>query len=256
MYQHENKLDEVRIALWEDDGRLVGWTWLWLPQTLFSYVLPEHRAGALFEEMLAWFEAEAPRRRGAARRRRPGRARGPTVLLERRGYRLVPTNHGAPGRRSRHPRGSPPPGGVRAAPRLASGELAARVDVHRAAFAPSRVTTASYGASSRSRRTAPSSTGSRSRPTAATPRSASSGSTTRTASRRWSPSARIPTSAASAWRARSASPPSGPRAARRGDRARVRGRRRARVDLYTGLGFRRVDPTRQLRREAGTAHER
>ena len=59
MYQHTDKLDEVRIALWEDGDELAGWSWLWLPDALVAHVAPERRAGPLYGEMLDWFEAEA-----------------------------------------------------------------------------------------------------------------------------------------------------------------------------------------------------
>ena len=148
MYQHENKLDEVRVALWEHDGRLVGWTWLWLPQTLFAHVVPEHRAGTGFEAMLDWFEAEAASN-GASRldvdvmeAHAEQRA-----LVERRGYRLVRDElmeHLVGDLAAlKDPR---PPAGFELRPVSLPGDLSARVDVHRAAFAPSRVTAESYGA--------------------------------------------------------------------------------------------------------------
>ena len=147
MYQHADKLDEVRIALWEDAGRLVGWSWLWLPQTLFSYLPQDERAGQLFEEMLDWFESEA-RAAGA------GQLDVDVLdvhedqwsLLERRGYRLIPDDsleHMTCSLAELQP--TPVAEGFDVRPVRLPEELEARVDVHRAAFAPSRVTTERYG---------------------------------------------------------------------------------------------------------------
>jgi ribosomal protein S18 acetylase RimI-like enzyme len=150
MYQHTDKLDEVRIALWEESDQLVGWTWLWLPQTLFAHVLPEHRAGAGFEAMLDWFEAEA-----AAAATPPEELDVDAMadhaeqraLLERRGYRLVPDEYmeHLVGELDTLPEPDPPPG-FELRPVSLPDDLADRVQAHRAAFAPSRVTEASYGA--------------------------------------------------------------------------------------------------------------
>lgn len=146
MYQHTDKLEEVRIALWEDAGRLVGWTWLWLPQTLFSYVPAEHRAGPLFEEMLACFEAEAV---SAGARQLDvdvlDAHEDELSLLEARGYRLIP------GESMEHMtcrlaevEATAPAAGFEVRPVRMPEELGARVEAHRAAFAPSGVTTESY----------------------------------------------------------------------------------------------------------------
>lgn len=148
MYQHLDKLDEVRIALWEDAGRLLGWTWLWLPQTLFAHLVPEHRAGPLFEAMLDWFEEQA-RAAGAAQLDVDVMEahEEERELVERRGYRLVPDEHmehlvGGLGALAE----PAAPSGFVLRPVALPGELEARVAVHRAAFAPSRVTAESYGA--------------------------------------------------------------------------------------------------------------
>lgn len=144
MYQHTDKLDEVRIALWEDGAELVGWSWLWLPNALVAHVVPERRAGPLYGEMLDWFEAEAATAdqldahvldTHADLRR----------TLEDRGYVLVADDS------LEHMtlalddlvRG-PLPAGFDVRPVRLPDELAARVEAHRGAFAPSRVTPQSY----------------------------------------------------------------------------------------------------------------
>ena len=144
MYQHTDELDEVRIALWEHGDELAGWSWLWLPGALVAHVAPERRAGPLYGEMLDWFEAEAA---GAdhfdahvldahAHLRR---------TLESRGYALVADESLehltlALGDLVR----TPGPGGFEVRPVRLPAELEARVDAHRGAFAPSRVTPQSY----------------------------------------------------------------------------------------------------------------
>ena len=66
-------------------------------------------------------------------------------------------------------------------------DVESRVEAHRSAFHPSRVTVESYRNVMARGRTAPTSTASRSRRTAALPRTASPGSTTRTARESSSP---------------------------------------------------------------------
>jgi ribosomal protein S18 acetylase RimI-like enzyme len=147
LHQHTNKLDEVRIALWEHGRRLVGWTWLWLPGALFSFLAADVRTPRAFGEQVDWFEAEAAQA-------------GATELhvdvmdvhvelrstLEGRGYSLVEDEGMEHMLRSLDdlPPAPAVDGFELRAVRLPD-ELEARVDVHRAAFAPSRVTPESYG---------------------------------------------------------------------------------------------------------------
>jgi ribosomal protein S18 acetylase RimI-like enzyme len=146
MYQHVDKLAEVRIALWEHGRRLVGWTWLWLPGALFSYVVPELRNAERYAEHLDWFEAEAA-------------AAGATELqvdvldahadlratVEARGYALVVDESMEHMLRPLHDLSAPVAAdGFELRPVRLPDDLEARVDVHRAAFAPSRVTPESY----------------------------------------------------------------------------------------------------------------
>jgi ribosomal protein S18 acetylase RimI-like enzyme len=147
LYQHTNKLDEVRIAVWEHGRRLVGWTWLWLPGALFSFLAADVRNARAFGEQLDWFEAEAARA-GATELQADvmdvhGELRG---ALEARGYSLVADEGMEHMLRPLDDLPAVPPvdGFELRAVRLPE-ELEARVDVHRAAFAPSRVTPESYG---------------------------------------------------------------------------------------------------------------
>jgi ribosomal protein S18 acetylase RimI-like enzyme len=146
LYQHTNKLDEVRIALWEHGRRLVGWTWLWLPGALFSFLAEDMRTPSAFEQQLDWFEAEAGGARATELQAdildRHDELRS---VLKARGYTLVADESMQHMLRSLDdlPPAPPVDGFELRAVRLPE-ELEARVDVHRAAFAPSRVTPESY----------------------------------------------------------------------------------------------------------------
>jgi ribosomal protein S18 acetylase RimI-like enzyme len=146
LHQHTDKLDEVRIALWEDDGRPVGWTWLWLPQTLFSHVAPDAPPGPLREAMLDWFEAEAI---GAGAKQLDvgvmDTDREQLGLLARRGYALLEDESMEHMTCRLADKGEPEvPDGFTFRPVRLPDDLDERVAVHRAAFAPSRVTPESY----------------------------------------------------------------------------------------------------------------
>src|ERR671922_259471 len=65
MYQHVDKLSEVRVRLWLDDaGRAQAWAWLWQTRAELDFQLhPESRG--LLVEVLEWFESAAePREDG------------------------------------------------------------------------------------------------------------------------------------------------------------------------------------------------
>src|SRR2546423_4827395 len=56
MYQHLDKLREVDVRLWVDDGECVGWGWRWHARSLlFFLVHPDRRE--LVEEIVAWADA-------------------------------------------------------------------------------------------------------------------------------------------------------------------------------------------------------
>jgi ribosomal protein S18 acetylase RimI-like enzyme len=147
MYQHPNKLDEVRIRLWLEGDHAVAWGWLWLPATLVLLTHPALRRH-LVEDVLDWFEAAA----------RPESGEHPLSVqvlesdvltvdaVTRRGYRPA-----ADGVMSQlvTPLSPPPaepelPHGYRVRTVRGDEDVDARTAVHRAAFAPSRVVPESY----------------------------------------------------------------------------------------------------------------
>jgi ribosomal protein S18 acetylase RimI-like enzyme len=153
MHQHEHTRHEAarRIRLWFEGDELVGWAWLEPPAGLDFLIHPDHRSGALLAEMLDWLEegARAAVETGTAVSELSVFAiehdTATVDILEQRGYRKTdhydvhttrPLDSELPnvvlpdGFAVRHMRGE--------------GDLARRVDVHRAAFAPSKLTEESY----------------------------------------------------------------------------------------------------------------
>jgi ribosomal protein S18 acetylase RimI-like enzyme len=144
-YQHVGREAEWKTRLWEEDGELVAWAWLFRPHEL-RYQLDPKRPD-LLPAVLDWFEDEA------------GRSDGPLVTsalpedeasareLERRGYERVT---GGPWlafliRTLAEPVRAPSvPDGFRLRTMHGDEDVEARVAVHRAAFHPSRVTVESY----------------------------------------------------------------------------------------------------------------
>jgi RimJ/RimL family protein N-acetyltransferase len=136
------------VSLWFAAGELVGWAWLSPPAELEFHIHADHRAGPLFGNMLDWLEDTVSQGRvrpdecvvfvfdpDAERRR----------ILESRGYRLgdhgyihfsrslaepLPDPAIAEGFALRHVRGSQ--------------DIEQRAEVHRSAFAPSRMTAEQY----------------------------------------------------------------------------------------------------------------
>jgi ribosomal protein S18 acetylase RimI-like enzyme len=136
MYQHLDKLDEVRVRLWVDGERCVAWAWCWnTPQAVLFLTHPDRRA--LLDEILDWCQA-------------PDVSvlehdRASVELLESRGYAVDENrwmNH-----MTRSLDDLPEPRvGDRYALRAVRGEedLHARTAIHRAAWEPSRVVAESY----------------------------------------------------------------------------------------------------------------
>ncbi len=58
-FQHAGREDEWRFRIWEENGEPVAWAWIRRPAMLGHEIHPRHRGGALHEELLDWFEAEA-----------------------------------------------------------------------------------------------------------------------------------------------------------------------------------------------------
>ena len=143
-FQHVGREPEWRTMLWEEDGDVVAWAWLFRPHTLDYQLHPERPE--LLAAVLDWFEAEAegdePLVTSALREDEAAVAE-----LERRGYEavrdepwlayLIRDLSDAPA----EPR---VPDGFRLRSVRGDEDVAARVAVHRAAFHPSRVTVESY----------------------------------------------------------------------------------------------------------------
>ncbi|MDQ5820459.1 MAG: GNAT family N-acetyltransferase [Actinomycetota bacterium] len=138
MYQHLNKLDEVRIGLVVEGERCVAWGWLWdaaNSRVLFSLTHPDRRE--LLGELLDWSDAKEAHALE--------HDRSSVKLLESRGYALDESawmNH-----MTRSLDDLPEPRvAADYALRAVRGEddLQARTDIHRAAWEPSKVVAKSY----------------------------------------------------------------------------------------------------------------
>jgi GNAT superfamily N-acetyltransferase len=143
---HTGREREWKRHLWLEDGRCLAWAWLWRPDSLDYEVHSAHRGGELHHEVLDWFEAEAE-------------GDGPLSthvmesdetwlrILEERGYR-------EPDDATWYAYNVCDLDGPPALPELPDGysyrtvageaDLHERVEVHRAVWAPSRVTEESY----------------------------------------------------------------------------------------------------------------
>jgi ribosomal protein S18 acetylase RimI-like enzyme len=137
MYQHLDKLDEVRVQVWLEDDECVAWGWLWTKENELDFELHPQRP-ALADDVLAWAEAEAAWALDAHE--------DAVAALERAGYvrrdgeRWYEHHVCELDAELEEPR-LPPGYSVRT---FHDGDLVRRVDVHRAAFAPSRVVPESY----------------------------------------------------------------------------------------------------------------
>lgn len=143
-YQHVGREPEWRTQLWEEDGEVVAWAWLFLPHTLDYQLHPERPE--LLTELLDWFEREAEGQEPLVTSALP--EDDVSVLeLERRGYEPVT---GEPWlayllRPLDEPVPEPAvPDGFRLRTVRGAEDVERRVVVHRAAFHPSRVTVESY----------------------------------------------------------------------------------------------------------------
>jgi ribosomal protein S18 acetylase RimI-like enzyme len=56
---HRGREEDWNRRLWLDGERCVAWAWFWPPASLDYEVHREHRGGALHRDVLAWFESEA-----------------------------------------------------------------------------------------------------------------------------------------------------------------------------------------------------
>jgi ribosomal protein S18 acetylase RimI-like enzyme len=143
MYQHLDKLSEVRVRLWLDGaGRARAWAWLW-PEGELDFQLHPDAAG-LLGEVLGWFESTA---RQDVLKAWVLEAHDETVAaLEAAGYEL---DEGSWYEHMLAPLDdqlarSVVPDGYELRTVRGDEDVEARVEVHRAAFAPSRVVPESY----------------------------------------------------------------------------------------------------------------
>lgn len=146
MTTHAPRESEWARHLWIDDERCVAWAWAKGGTSVDYEIHPDHRGGQVHDEVLAWFESEAPR--GTALSvwwMEDDDASLP--LLERRGYER-PEDGGS---YLYHVQELDDPVAVPSVPegfrlRTVAGEedLYERVLVHQAVWAPSRVTEETY----------------------------------------------------------------------------------------------------------------
>lgn len=135
-YQHLGKLREVRLRLWYEGGATVAWGWLWHDQGALDFEVHPERLD-LLPEVIAWAN---PRAVWTLDRRTEL-----TEIITSLGY--APSDEPGYEHHVREIRGEIED------PRLprgytlrtvAAGDLTKRVEVHRSAFAPSRLVPRSY----------------------------------------------------------------------------------------------------------------
>jgi ribosomal protein S18 acetylase RimI-like enzyme len=142
-FQHTGRENEWRIRLWEEDGEPVAWAWLRLPGTLTHEIHPRHRGGGLHEELLGWFETEAEG--DALRTSSISTDAERLAFLRARGYEVDAESDDMIYHLTEL--GSVPepslPDGYRLRT-IEPADLERRVEIHRAVWAPSRVTVESF----------------------------------------------------------------------------------------------------------------
>ena len=140
MYQHIDRLSRDRVELWVDDDVVVGWGWLDVGDSELDFEVHPDRLD-LVAEIIEWSGARSVWQLETHAER--------VREIERAGYARRDDHWYEHMVRSLDDLPSPVvPEGYRAHS-MADGDLARRVEVHRAAFAPSRVVVESYGAVTR-----------------------------------------------------------------------------------------------------------
>jgi ribosomal protein S18 acetylase RimI-like enzyme len=137
-----------RVVVFEDSGEVVGWAVLWLPVTLTYGVHPDRPD--THDAVLDWFEQTAEGEEPLDVALLDGDAATRETAV-RRGYRLAEDEgvlHHMALDLADEPAAPPLPEGYRLA-HATTELLASRVDAHRDAFHPSRVTVDSYRAVTR-----------------------------------------------------------------------------------------------------------
>ena len=129
-------------ALGESPGA-VAWAWLRLPATLAHEIHPRHRGGPLHEELLDWFEAGGRGRRAAPVLALQDAER--LAFLRLRGYEIDAESDDTIYHLTELASLAEPavPAGFRLRT-VEPADLEQRVEIHRAVWAPSRVTAESF----------------------------------------------------------------------------------------------------------------
>jgi GNAT superfamily N-acetyltransferase len=124
-----------RRRLWLDGARCVAWAWLTPPSMLDHEVHPDHRGGAIHRELVEWFEREAEAAPLTAYA-----LEGDEGFLLERGY--SPTGSAYMYLRAdlRKPVDEPRVDGFTLHTVGGEDDFRKRVEIHRAVWAPSRVT--------------------------------------------------------------------------------------------------------------------
>jgi len=150
LYQHEPEVARPRrTQIFERDGVPVAFGILWLPQTLQSAVHPEHRDDAVYDALLEWFAAAAGEELDGGLDAQLLESDGTfRAALERHGYAPPPASAGWTEHCVRslvEPIERPPlPEGFRLRSIAGEADLERRVEVHRAAWEPSKFTLPAY----------------------------------------------------------------------------------------------------------------
>ena len=146
MWQFEDPDPTNEIRLWFDRDELVGWAWLTPPASL-DYHLHTDAQNGLLEQMLGWFTECSTDDQDTSERSVWALEHdvADIAVLTRNGFRKTEQHFGhtlCP--LEKEPPAPVLPDGFIVRPVRGEEELEARVAVHRAAFAPTRVTEQSY----------------------------------------------------------------------------------------------------------------
>jgi len=143
---HAGREPEWERRLWLEGDRCVAWAWLKRPASLDYEVHSAHRGGALHHDVLDWFEAEAEGDGALSTYVMDGDEAWLRVLGERGYVEPEPATWYAYHVRDLDDMPALPelPDGYSYRTVTGEADLRDRVDVHRAAWEPSRVTEESY----------------------------------------------------------------------------------------------------------------